>query len=278
MTELDFKGNEVRKGYKYVVVDMKMHNSTDMDRKLDLKTITLADNELFYYPIMTKNSKFYDLGVPYKEDQIIKSFEDINVTLAFEIPVSVKTKNFTLRVQYKLDASMDKVIARYRNFAINTVMIDSEDSLKNNAVNETINIDTVGKNKFALTINNYQIRDSYTKRYVVCKEDLSCKNISRIIKPTSSTKSTMLVVDFNGIMYDDANFTRTFNTYNKIFANYASVIYKIGNKTYNEPVSIVSMSDVYGKVFIEMDRRIYNAESISLHFDFRNEKFDVALK
>ena len=38
------------------------------------------------------------------------------------------------------------------------------------------------------------------------------------------------------------------------------------------------MSDVDGKVFIEIDRRIMNASSISLHFDFRNEKFNVALK
>ncbi len=278
MTENDFKGNRVRKGYKYVVVDMKMHNSTDTDKKLDLDLITLADSEIIYYPTLSRNSKFYDLGVPYREDQIIKSFEDVNVTLAFEIPVSVKTRNFTLRVQYKLESSMDKVIARYRNFAINTVMVDSKDTIKDNNVNETINIDTVGKNKFAITINSYQIRDSYTNKYAVCREDLTCNNISRVIKPSNSTKSTMLVVDFNGMMHDDANFTKTFNTYNKVFANYVSVLYKIGNKEYNEPANIVSMSDVDGKVFIEIDRRIMNASSISLHFDFRNEKFNVALK
>lgn len=278
MTEKDFKGNEVRKGYKYVVVDMKMHNSTDEAKKLDLDLITLANNQLIYRPILSRNSKFYDLGVPYKEDQIIKAYEDINVTLTFEIPSSVKTRNFTLRVQYKLESSMDKVIARYRNFAINTVMVDSEDTFKNNNVNETINVDTVGRNKFALTINGYQLRDSYTNKYVVCKEDLTCKNISRVIKPSNSTKSTMLIIDFKGMMYDDANFTKTFNTYNKVFANYVSVIYKIGNKEYNETANIVSMSDVDGKVFIEVDRRITNASSISLHFDFRNEKFNVALK
>ena len=278
MTQNDFKGKEVRKGYKYVVVDMKVHNSTDSDKKLDLETITLADSQLIYWPILSKNGKFYDLGVPYKDDQIIKAYEDANITLAFEIPSSVKTRNFTLRVQYKLDSSMDKVIARYRNFSINTVMIDSEDTVKANNVNETINIDTVGKNKFALTINSYLLRDSYTNRYVVCKEDLTCKNISRVIKPTSTTKSTMLIVNFNGTMYDDANFTKTFNTYNKVFANYATVIYMIGNKEYKEPVSIVSMSDVDGKVFIEVDRRILNASSISLYFDFRNEKFNVPLK
>lgn len=278
ITENDFKGEEVRKGYKYVIVDMKMHNSTAIDKKLDLDLITLTNGSLVYRPILTRNSKFYDLGVPYKEDQIIKSYEDINVTLTFEIPSSVNTRNFTLRVQYKIESSMDKVLARYRNFAVNTVKVDTEDTVKSNNLNETINIDTLGRNKFALTINNYQIRDSYNDRYVICFEDLTCKNISRVIKPTNTTKSTMLIVNFNGVMYDDANFTKTFNTYNKIFASYATVVYKIGNKEYRDPVSIVSMSDVDGKVFIEMDRRIIDATSISLRFDFRNEKFDVPLK
>lgn len=278
ITENDFKGNEVRKGYKYVVVEMRIHNSTGDEKKLDLNLINLTDGDLIYRPILTRNSKFYDLGVPYKEDQIIKSYEDINVTLAFELPVSVSTRNFTLRVQYKIESSMDKVVARYRNFAVNTVKVDSDDTTKNNNLNETINIDTVGRNKFALTINNYQIRDSFTNRYAVCSEDLTCKSVSRVIKPTNTTKSTMLVVNYNGTIYDDANFTKTFNTYNKIFANYVTVVYNIGNKEYRDPVTIVSMSDVDGKVFIEIDRRIMNASSISLHFDFRNEKFDVALK
>lgn len=278
ITKNDFKGQEVRNGYKYVVVEMRMHNSTDEDKKLDLELINLTDGDLIYRPTLTKNSKFYDLGVPYKEDQYIKSYEDINVTLAFEIPSSVKTRNFTLRVQYKIESNMDKVVARYRNFAVNTFNADVEDILNNKNMNETINIDTVSRNKFSLTINSYQLRDSYNNRFVVCSEDLTCKSVSRVIKPNSTTKSTMLVVNYTGIMYDDANFTKTFNTYNKIFSNYATVIYKIGSKEYKEPVNIVAMSDVDGKVFIEIDRRIMNATNISLYFDFRNEKYEVPLK
>ena len=268
----------MRDGYKYVVVEMRMHNSTNDDKQLDLDLISLTDGNLVYRPILTRNGKFYDLGVPYKEDQFIKSYEDINVTLTFELPVSVTTRNFTLRVQYKIETSMDKVIARYRNFAVNTVLVDSEDIVKSNNINESIAIDIMGKNKFSLTINGYQLSDSYNNRYVVCNSDLTCKNMSRVIKPSSATKNTMLVVSFKGTMYEDANFTKTFNTYNKIFANYATVVYYIGNKEYRVPVSVVSLSDVDGKVFIEIDRKIMNATRILLHFDFRNEKFDVALK
>lgn len=278
LTENDYKGNKVRDGYKYVVVEMRMYNSNSEDKQLDLELINLTDGDLVYRPIQTRNSKFYDLGVPYKEDQYIKAYEDINVTLTFEIPSSVSTKNFTLRVQYKIESSMDKVVARYRNFAVNTVNADTEDVVHKNNLNETINIDTLGRNKFSLTINSYQIRDSYNNRYAVCSEDLTCKSISRVIKPASLTKSTMLVVNYTGVMYDDANFTKTFNTYNKIFTNYATVVYQIGNKEYRESVSVVALSDVDGKVFIEMDRRILNATSISLYFDFRNEKYEVVLK
>lgn len=278
MTQYDYNGNKIRDGFKYVVLNMNFHNSTEEAKPINLDLITLKNGSLIYYPTLTKNSKFYDLGMPYKENQVINPYEDLEATITFEIPSSTNTKNFTLRVQYAIESTLDNVVARYRLFEVKTQQIDREQTVRDKPVNETMNINTIGKNKFALVVTGYELKDSFNSRYVICRKDLTCTPTSSIISPSNMTKDTMLILDIKGTMYDDAMFTKTFNTYNKIFANYVELSYVLLNKEYVEPINIVPLSDVDGKIFIAVDRRIHRAEKIKLKFYFRNETYEVPLK
>ena len=278
MTEYDYNGNKIRDGYKYVVLNMNFHNSTDEYKSLNLDLITLKNGSLIYYPTLTKNSKFYDLGMPYKENQNIDPYGELEATITFEIPSSVSTKNFTLRVQYAIESTLDNVVARYRLFEVKTKQIDQKMVTRDKPVNETMNIDTIGKNKFSLIVTGFDIKDSFNSRYVICRSDLTCTPTSRIISASNYTKDTMLILDIKGTMYDDANFTKTFNTYNKIFANYVELNYTLLNKDYSENINIVPLSDVDGKIFVAVDRRIAKAERIKIIFHFRNETYEIPLK
>ena len=77
---------------------------------------------------------------------------------------------------------------------------------------------------------------------------------------------------------DHNNMLRTFNTTNKLFNNYATVEYVTFNKKYTVKAKIVPNSDVKNKVFFEVPRNITDASSIDLIVDFRDEKFEIALK
>lgn len=278
VTAKDFNGNEIKENYKYVVVDMAFHNMSDESKSLNLDLITLTDGAIIYYPTLTKNGKFYDLGVPYKDGQLIMADEIVEATLAFEIPASVKTRNFTLKVQYAIDDSKPNVIAQHRNFAVNTMKIDIDEVVSKKKINETINVDVVGQNKLNLTITGYKLIDSYNNRYVSCSSLDDCKKLSSLIKPSNVVSNTMLEVDYKGLIDENANFLRTFNTYNKMFRNYAKIRYILYNKEYIIPATIVTNSDVDNKVFFEVPRGLYNANTIELYLDFRDYLYIIPLK
>lgn len=278
VTAKDFNGNVIKDDYKYVVVDMAFHNMSDEPKSLNLDLITLTNGPLIYYPTLNRNGKFYDLGVPYKDKQVIMGDEIIEATLTFEIPASVRTRNFTLKVQYAIDDNSADVIAQYRNFAVNTMKIDIDEIETKKAINETINVDVVGQNKMTLTITGYSILDSYNNRYVSCKSLDSCRKLSSLITPSNIVSNTMLAVDYKSIIDENANFLRTFNTYNKIFKNYATIRYILYNKEYIIPAEIVTNSDVDNKVFFEVPRAINNASYIELQLDFRDYLYIVPLK
>lgn len=257
---------------------MTFYNGSMMDKFLDLDKITIANGKLYYHPTLTKNGKFYDLGVPYANKQLINAGEYLDATLTFEIPVSVNSNNFTLRVQYALDSVLDNVVARYKNFDIKVQNIDKNINTYKVDTTSAIETNVVNKNKLSLTINNYNLMDTYDNKYVVCKKGGECQTISSLITTPSITRETMMVVDFKGSFYEDSNFTKVFNTYNKIFANYAYLRYKVYSNEYYDKVEMLMDYDVSGKVFIRVDRRIMNASQISLEFKFRNNTYVVELK
>lgn len=277
LTTKDFNGNELSDLYKYVIVNLTVYNNTTETATLNLDNITLASDSLVFYPTLTKNQKFYDFGIPYNEGDLLLPQVSKDVTLTFEIPRSTNRRNFALRVQYGLDISGSKILSKYRKFDVSAVDVDKEATLIKTNVNETINTNVAGKNPFNLTITGYSILDSFDNRYVVCKNINACNPLSNVIKPVRANSETMLVVDYKGTMYEDAKFTQTFNTYNKIFENYCTVKYRVYNRDYSMNASVVANSDVDGKIFITMERNLVNASSIYLLFDFRDNKYEIPL-
>ena len=277
VTTKDFNGNQVNGLYKYIVIELTLYNSTTENKVLNLDNITLANGSLVYYPTITKNQRFYDFGVPYNEGDLLYPSTSKDATLTFEVPKRTNVNNFALRVQYGIDTSGNKVLSKYRKFDVSASNVDKDSSFIKTNVNETINTNVANINPFNLTILGYSILDSYDNRFIVCKEVTACNPLSNVIKPMRSNSETMLVIDYKGTMYEDAKFTKTFNTYNKLFENYCTIKYTVFNKDYSIKANVVANSDVEGKIFITMDRKLVNASKISLVFDFRDNKYEVPL-
>ena len=145
------------------------------------------------------------------------------------------------------------------------------------AVND-INNKIETNNKLNLKITDYQLLDNYDNKYVVCKDIETCTAYSSIIRAKGGVSSTMLVLDFDLTVDDNAMILKTFNTSNKIFTNYATVEFSTFNKDYSIDARVVVNSDVRGKVFLEVPRNIINASKIKVRFNFRDDKFNVILK
>ena len=281
ITANDSNGEMILKDYKFVIVDLSLYNSTSLTKTLDLEKIVLANGKLIYNPTLTMNAKFYDLGKPYQEKQILLPNTISNATLTFQIPKTVKNNNFTLKVQYSLEGKYKNFKANYKNFDVNAKNIDTEEINEEHKINEEIKTNVVDKNFFAFTIKSYLIKDSYSSKYVRCSNESDCKLLSSLITldmKTSSITNTMMIIDYDAIVNNDNNFYKSLNTYDKIFGNYLTVVYKIGDKIKREKAIIKDSKEIDNKLFVEVNREIVNADQIYLQFDFRNNNYIVDLK
>ena len=277
-TTEDFNGERIKDGYKYVVLNMSFNNTTNADKKLDIDTISLVNKQIHYYPTLSYNSKFYDIGVGYDKDEVLHTREMIDRLVVFEIPDTTNTDGFVLRIEYGITSKSSKIISNYIQFDLNIINIDTEDKQNEVNLNEKISTNVNNENKYDITINGYKIQENYNSRYVICNRKLECQSFNTLITANNYNKMTMMIVDYKSTMYDDAVFTQSFNTNNKVLSNYAYVEYILNNRIYFEKVNIVPNSDIEDKAFFLVDRRILEATSIKLHFKFRNNSYVVPLK
>lgn len=281
VTQNDFNGNKINDNYKYVVINLSVYNSSIRSKTLDLKKIVLSAGNLLYRPILTFNNKFYDLGSPYSEKQVIASKVKTELTLAFEVPVRV-SDNYTLKVQYNLSGAFKNVTSDYKNFMVNVKNIDSERSVNSYQLNDKIIENPVNKNYFEFVIKSYLIKDSFSSKYVKCKSIDSCYLLSSVVTSNSNnsmfSKKTMLILEYDALIDNNANYYNSFRTLNNVFENYITIVYKNGNKIKSEKAVILDNNNIDGKLFIEVDRDITSADEIYLQFDFRNARDIINLK
>lgn len=279
VTENDYNGVKIRNGFKYVIVNLDLYTSIE-DKVLPLESIFLGNGELKYSPTLSYNGKFYDLGVPYPKDVKLIPNEINNYSLVFEIPSSVKTNTFTLKVHYGIDDTFtDSIVVRYKNFKIKADKIDQGEDPIIIKLNDEMKPNVVSHNEFNLSITNYEINDSYIDSYVVCYNLDTCDTL---LNPISSTNKdatqTLLVLSYKGYMSDNAYFTKKFNDFNKISENFITVNYVVEGKLYQEKARVVANNDIDGKIFILVNRKIKKANKIYLMFDYRNTKYKLMLK
>ena len=272
ITAEDYNGNVVKESSKFIVVNMTIQNVSPTDRAIELNKISLQAGSIEFYPTTYYNNKFYDLGVPYANKQLLNSGEEYNLTLTFEVPATTTTRNWTLRLQEAIDNSGLKVLVLYRKFRVKTIDIDSNDKEIRSSIGEEIQTNTISHNMFRFKVQEYKMIDNFDIKYALCNMEMNCATKSKLVSSTRSGTDTMLVLNFDGKMYDDAYFTKSFKTYNDVFKNYATIIYTVGTKIYEEKAELVTEENINNYVFFKVNRRIKGARDVKVRFDFRNQK------
>ena len=198
--------------------------------------------------------------------------------IVFEIPDTSNVTDYTLRVEYGIEEKRNKVLSQYRKFQIKAVNIDEEDRVITANLNEEITTNVINKNRMQLTIKKYNIQENYNNRYVLCDINLNCKKLTNLITANRYDRKTMLVIDYEGIIDEDAEFLKNLNTYRKIFDAFTYIRYTHNNILYLEKIDMVPTGEVDDKVFALVDRRIITATNIEIIFYFRNNTYVIKLK
>jgi hypothetical protein len=277
VTTRDYNGNTIKKGSKFVVVELGLRNGTYMDKIIDLDRISISDNNINYYPTVTYNNRFFDLGVPYEKNNYIAANDMVFRTFVFEIPQNARVNNFVLKIYSGYNVNK-KFAPIYKRFSIKPINLDQEIPEKIYKVGDKIESNVVNLNKLEFNITNVELMDTYKYNYVSCKSVDDCRTLSQIIKPQYTNISTLMIIDYTASIDDKANIYHKFNNNQKIIENLFEIEYSTTNKFIKEKVKIASDHLVNGKMILEVNRDITKSNIINLYINLRDQKAKISIK
>lgn len=278
ITSEDYKGDKIKEGSKFVVIDMIFENVSSSEETLNMDSFSLINGKLKYKPTLAYNYKFYDLGIPYDSGESIPPDSYSNKYVIFELPDTTNSTKFTFRIEYGVSEKKDKVLDDYVQFDISANDIDIDDRRYNLNIGDEVYSNVNDENEVKFTITNYSFQQNYVDNYVICNKKLECRNYKSNISANGYQSQIMLILDYHGTMFDDAKFTKKYNTFPNIFGEFAYIEYKTANRIYNEKITILPNSTVEDKIFALVDSRVLNAKTIDLKIRFRNREYVYSLK
>ena len=277
VTTRDFNGNTIKKGSKFIVLELGLRNVNYMDKVIDLDRLSISDNNISYYPTVTYNNRFFDLGVPYEKNNYIAANDMVFRLFVFEIPEKARVNNFVLKIYGGYDVTK-KFAPIYKRFNITPRNLDTPQTEKIYRVGDKIESNVIDLNKFDITIASYEFTDTYKYQYVSCKSEDNCRTLSQVIKPQYTNISTLLVLDYKADLDEKALFYYKFNNMRKIIENFVQIEYSTAAKFVENKVNFASDYNVSGKIILEVNREILKANHVNLYFNYRDKKAKLSLK
>lgn len=279
MSNEDYNGNKISDDSKYIIVNLTLKNTSSTSKALDLTKISIGYKNITYYATNDANTKFYDLGIPYSNGEVLPNNTTVERVLIFKVPNTLSEKEFEFRVQTGVVNKSEDVLTSYQKIKFTPDNIDVDNTTNTYGLYQDVNTNVVNKNSINLTIKDYELAENYEDKYVNCDLDLNCNKYSNIITANRYNDLTMLIFDYNLNVDENAEIAKTFTTYNDLLSNYLTINYRYNYKDYYEKANIVQQSSgLEGKYFTYVNRNILKATDIKLIFNFRNNIVIIPLK
>lgn len=261
----DYQGNKITDNY-LIVVDTNI-KSNYSSNSLYLNDFSLKIENIRFKPVKKYIDSLLDLGNFYNEQ--ILPLEYTDYIFVYEIPE--KYINSEMYFSYNSEGN------------IIDILIEPKE-LSNNEISETKNINENLKFDGALNgvefkINNYELSNKFLIEYNYCIKDNDCIPSKEYLKASIDENYDKTVLKLNVDYSSSSNLD--VNSFYKLLSKFGIISYKLDGTWFNtykfEEIKSTKVS-LKKDIYIGVNSKILDAESIKIVFDVRGLRYEYILK
>lgn len=277
VTNIDYKGNYIDDEKYYVVIKVRIENTSEEDIKLDYNNFRLALNDDYVYPIMDKGRNFVDYARDYYTE-IIKAKSNNIYSIVYEIDENDLKKNYEIKIYNGTKLLDNLLMGSYNYISIGPAVINKVSNSGTFNQGEEINFVNSNLGNSTLKLSNAKILDKYIYDYEYCTKN-SCNNYKDIVSIDYTTnKSTLIVMDYEYSMDDTIPFYNHSSDINTFVNSFIKVRYIENKKTAYAEIKNVTPKNLKGQIVVETTNAIKNSEEIEIAIVVRNKEYLVKIK
>lgn len=271
-TKYGCDGNLIRKDKFYVIVELNAKNLYQQDMSLPYDYIYLrVDEHKKYSPIDNYKDEFSDFGLRFISSDKMKSEEERQIVLVYEIDNEYFDNNF--RLEYITSTVNEEDSSSYKYIKINLKVkefIDVEkvdekkigDTLefKNSLIDGTrIKIEEVDFNK----------RYNYKYKELIGSEE---KEFVKAIIPTDTTSYKKVVMRLKSEITKNPELNP--RIYSSLFEKFVTIEYELDGKTIKQKPQVIDLTPSNSEyTYLEVVTDVSTANKVTLVFTIRDKEY-----
>lgn len=279
ITNTDYRGNELIKDKYYLIINMNIVNKSNIANNLELSDFRLRLNNDNIYPTKSKIQYFTDLGTPYKGDKL-KAGTNGDYILIFELDKPYLRKNYVINILESINYNVGDIKANYKKVKVVPEDISKVQNMGTYKQQEKISFKDSMLKDSSLKITNYNITNTYKYNYEFCINE-DCRDSVGIVTPkyTKASNAILLVLDYDLKLDKTTNYYKSNKNASTFFSQFAKVRYsQNGSDSVTLNTENLTPKELEGKVVLQVDAAIRNADNVELVLSIRNKEYVVKIK
>lgn len=286
LSTLDYNGNVISSGKVYLANKVTVTNISNSLVALSTYDFCLEIGEDCYYPKLDRSGKFIDLARPYYAEKIGRetSYEYV---LVYELDEALARSKYKIKILDSLTYKKDSVIPKYKEISITPAFSDSVRDVGSYAVNEEINLSKTTLMDTKLKVTNANISQYFRYDYFECKSDNcnvdecndsndNCKKLQDAL--AANFDKYFIILDGEFHLDEKSSYSKNKLGSNDFFNDFTDVKYKINGKENISSVKDVTPKNARGKIVLEVNSAIKNADEVSLIITIRDQRYTLKIK
>lgn len=275
LTNLDIGGKKIDGNY-YLAIGFRIYNSGFKSNSLDYENFVVEVANHRISPVLDRSSYFPDLGIPYTRDTVIKEGEENVYVFAYPIDESLLNKKMELKILDSVTYEIGSITPIYKTVHLDYDKIFENKYSKNIELGKFLVLDDTVFGMTQIQINKMMTMSQYTYNYKSCITQSICQDVKGNV--TSSPGKTLLVLDrvFTPDLYSPYFINRLGTRF--FVGDLVSVKYKEANKENSTSLKDVTPKENNDKWVFEVDKKLENADEISLFITVRGSIYEMKLK
>lgn len=283
-TSRDINNYTISSGKSFILAKVEITNEMSAERLLERDVFKLELNKVQYDPSFTLGSKFIDFGEVYAPSSI-RAGETKIVFVIFEINSDRTTNNYLLKIKNTV-SNVTNIDSTYREIIIKPKKIDNISDKGKYKLGETITLDNLIFKSTSVTVEDYEINDTFTEDWSYCTNSGVCKkNAKYTIFPETANKASVSVLKLTSkfeYLDKDANseIKKKVKYSSDLFSYYGFVNYTYLGETKTAKIKKISDSDFNpdNYAYFEVPSQLVNSNKIDLILTIRDSKYTFNLK
>lgn len=279
ITNIDYKGDRIKKDKYYLVIKIKIDNNTDRSIAIDYNSFRLEIDSKSIYPLLDKSKHFIDYAKDNYTKEINKKSSEL-YAIIYEIDAQdLNKKTYEIKIPNGRVFNDNIELARYNYIKITPAIINKVVTEKKINQSEEIIFSNSNLGNTKITLSNPVIAKEYIYQYKSCIKDI-CNNYKDIITiDYTYNTTTLIVLDYKYEFDYEVPFYNHSTKFNNLINSFMKIKYKDENdKDVYATIKNITPNKLDGKIVIETTNKIEKSNDINISFVIRNKEYLVKIK